>query len=150
MGLIRKVIFNWNWRRRKSLSPFSLRVHNKKWCFIVPWKSAYGIGHLNLVHLDQGSNWEVKAPAKGGSRSLLARSDTLFRRRSHRKIGNGLLWHILGATGSENFVKFRWFNKNSPVFVEFEDFITWKCIVMHKMTKKSRKIGLYRLFYEIS
>ena len=33
-------------------------------------------------------------------------------------------WHILGASGAENFEKFRYFSKKSPNFVKAKDFIS--------------------------
>ena len=53
----------------------------------------------------------------------------------------GLKWPIFGAAGAENLEKFGWFSKNSSIFAKNEDFIAWKCIVMHKMSKKDENIA---------
>lgn len=47
--------------------------------------------------------------------------------------------------GATNFKKS---SKNSLIFVKFQDFISWKCGVMHKMTKKVEK-SLYLGYFSI-
>ena len=52
---------------------------------------------------------------------------------------------MFGAAGAEKFERFPYFSKISFNFVKVEDFF----ITMHKITKKSKKTTLYRLFFEI-
>ena len=57
-----------------------------------------------------------------------------------KNLKNGLKWLVLGAAGATNFEKIGRISQKSSIFAKkTQDFIAWKCIAMHKISKKDEK-----------